>query len=381
MTQFYQRHLKLPELLSKKSFFLFGPRSTGKSTLIDLQLPESSVYDLLDAATYQKLLKDPKVIEQENPSESPLIVIDEIQKLPSLLDEVHRLIQKKGFRFLLTGSSARKLRQKGVNLLAGRAWESQLFGLTSVEIPNFDLIQYINRGGLPHIYDSSDYEEELDAYIHTYLREEIRAEALTRNIKAFSEFLDLIALSNGQEINYASLASDAQVSADTLRNYLQVLEDTLISFSLKGFIKTKRRKSISRAKVYFFDLGLTRRLRNSGLISANSPEFVGAFEHFIILEVRAYNSYFRKKETLGYWRSTSQFEVDLIIGDHTAIEIKSSQQVTDRHLKGLRALMEEKILKRFIVVSRDEKLRKTEDGIEITPWPQFLEKLWQGDYF
>ena len=200
----YKRNLDLKQLLKKKSFFLFGPRATGKTTLIQQTLNPDKVkiYDLLNSETYRRLLRQPKILEEENKQKEKIIVIDEIQKQPALLDEVHRLIQKRGWRFLLTGSSARKLKRKPVNLLAGRAWQAALFPLSWKEVPQFNLIRYLNQGGLPAVYNSSDYQEELSAYVSLYLREEVQNETLTRNIQAFAEFLDLIALSNGQEINY-----------------------------------------------------------------------------------------------------------------------------------------------------------------------------------
>lgn len=347
--------------------------------MIDLQLPDAKIYDLLDAEVFRRLLKRPKIIEEENSDPSRIIVIDEIQKMPELLNEVHRLIQKKNFRFLLTGSTARKLKRGSANLLAGRAWKASLFPLSFSEIDDFNLLTYLNTGGLPHIYGSEHYLEELQGYVGIYLREEIQAEAAVRQVAAFSEFLDLIALSNGQEINYESLASDCQVSPSTLKNYVQILEDTLLGFRLPGYTKTRKRKAISRAKHYLFDIGVTNALCQRGGIVERSELFGFAFEHFIILELRAYLSYTRIAKSLMYWRSTSKLEVDVILDDDVAIEIKASGLVSDKHLKGLRALQEEKIHKRFLVVSMDTALRKTEDGIEIYPWKLFLEQLWRGE--
>ena len=372
----YKRLLSLPRLLEKKSFFLLGPRSTGKTTLIETQLPRAKVYDLLDSEIFRRLLQRPRIIEEEIGDPAQIIVIDEIQKLPQLLDEVHRLIQKKNIRFLLTGSSARKLKRGGANLLAGRAWEARLFPLVFREIPHFNLLQYLNRGGLPQVYGSPEFQEELKYYVSTYLREEVQAEAITRNILAFSEFLDAIALANGQELNYESLASDCQVSPGTLKNYIQILEDTLLGFTLTGFTKTHKRKSISRAKHYLFDLGVTNQLCRRGEIREKSELFGNAFEHFIVLEVRAFLNYARKDIEMHYWRSTSQFEVDLLLGKEIAIEIKGTSLVRDKHLKGLRALREEGIHKRFLVVSLDNQKRVTADGIEIVPWKEFLTALW-----
>jgi uncharacterized protein len=372
----YARTLQLAELLKKKSFFLFGPRSTGKSTLIRHQLPEATVFDLLDNETYRDLLRRPRLLEERGLSKEVPIVIDEIQKLPLLLDEVHRLIEKHSVYFLLTGSSARKLRQRGSNLLAGRAWTASLFPLTSFEIPEFDLITYLNRGGLPQVITSDYPDEELRSYVGTYLREEIQAEALTRNIQAFTEFLDLIALSNGQEINYESLANDCGVSPGTIKNYIELLEDTLIGFRLPAYTKTKKRKAISRGKHYLFDIGVTNVLCQRGEIRAQSELFGATFEHFIVVEIRAYLSYRRFNIPVYYWRSTSKFEVDLIIGSSYALEIKSTSLVNDKHLRGLRAFAEEKLGHQLAVVSLDNHERKTEDGIWILPYQRFLELLW-----
>lgn len=374
----YQRLLNLNKLIQKKSFFLFGPRSTGKTTLIQTQLPQAKLYDLLNAEDFRRLLRRPTLIEEENQNTQQPIIIDEIQKLPILLDEVHRLISKKNYRFILTGSNARKLKKGAANLLAGRAWKAELFPLTSQEIPDFNLLTYLNDGGLPHIYGNQDAQEELNSYVSTYLYEEIQAEAATRNVSAFSEFLDLIALTNGQEINFESLASDCQVSASTVKNYLSILEDTLLGFMVPGYTKTKKRKAISRAKFYLFDIGITNHLCNRSQVKEKSELFGFAFEHFIALELRAYLSYHRLFKALSYWRTTSQVEVDFIIGSQVAIEIKSTTLVQEKHLNGLRMLREENIpsLKRYIVVSCDATKRITDDGIEIFPWSEFLKSLW-----
>ncbi|MDE0518689.1 MAG: AAA family ATPase [Bdellovibrionales bacterium] len=375
----YRRKLNLKHLLKKKSFFLFGPRSTGKTTLIHQSLGKAKIYDLLDAETYGRLLRRPKILEEENPSPGKIIVIDEIQKQPSLLDEVHRLIQKKNHRFLLTGSSARKLKRKSVNLLAGRAWQASLFPLSWVEIPRFNLIKYLNRGGLPTIYENSEHYEELSAYVNLYLKEEIKNEALTRNVPAFAEFLDIVALSNGQEINYQNFSRDLQISPNTLKNYIEILNDTLLGFALPGYTKTKKRKATSRAKYYLFDLGVTNVLCRRGSIKRKSELFGKTFEHFIILEVRAFLSYSRKHTDMSYWRSASQMEVDMVIGNKVAIEIKATELAQDKHFKGLRALKEEKLIKKYIIVSLDKTTRVTKDGILILPWELFLKKLWKGE--
>lgn len=372
----YIRTLSLKNLLKKKSFFLFGPRGTGKTTLINHTISNAIVIDLLESRTYRDYLRNPSILSEQKLNS--IVVVDEIQKLPELLDEVHRLIEKEKLTFLLTGSSARKLKRGGANLLAGRAWWAELFPLTSNEIPDFDLLTYLNRGGLPVIYPSSEYIEELRAYTSLYLKEEIQNEALTRKIVQFAEFIELIALSNGEEINFHSIGSDCGVSPNSIKNYIQILEDTLIAFQLKAFTKTKKRKAIFRSKLYFFDIGVTNSLANRGEIFENSELFGKALEHFIILEVRAFLSYSRKNTKMHYWRSTSKFEVDMILGDKWAIEIKGSKSIHDKHLKGLRALKEEGIIKNFAVISCDQNERKTQDNITIFPWNIFLERLWKG---
>lgn len=376
----YKRLLNLAKLLEKKSFFLFGPRSVGKTTLIKQQFSGAKVYDLLDADVFGTLLRSSKLIEEEFfKSKNRLIVIDEIQKLPKLLDEVHRLIEKHSLRFLLTGSSARKLRRGGANLLGGRAWQASLMPLVTKEIPDFDLLQYLNRGGLPHIYPTENYREELKEYVGLYLREEVQAEALTRNMEAFVRFLDTIALTNGKELNFQNLANDSGVPPRTIENYLSILEDTLLGFKLAPFVKTKKRKAITRSKFFLFDVGVTNSLCHRGEVLAKSALFGDCFEHFLICEIRAYLSYARSEAILSYWRSTSQFEVDCVIGDRVAIECKATHLAHDTHLKGLRALKDEKIFKKYYLVSLDSTTRRTEDGIEIWPWKDFLAALWEGE--
>jgi predicted AAA+ superfamily ATPase len=376
---FYQRKLNLNHLLAQRSYFLFGPRACGKTSLILKQLPEAQIYDLLDSQIFNRLVRRPSILEEENTKNKKIIVIDEIQKLPSLLDEVQRLIVKNGFTFLLTGSSARKLVHSGANLLAGRALKAELFPLVSIEIPDFDLLRYLNRGGIPEYYINDQYRELIEAYVDVYLRDEIQREVAVRKFEPFAQFLDLLALSNGEEINFSSFASDCGTSPRSIQNYFQVLYDTLLGYALLPFVKTKKRKAITRAKFYFFDIGIANFLANRGPIQTKSELFGKAFEHFIIGEVRAYNSYARKKWNLGFWRSTSGFEVDLTVENIAAIEIKASDLISDKHLKGLKALHEEQLFSRYIVISLDPNYRKLDNGIEIYPWKDFLSALWQGE--
>jgi uncharacterized protein len=372
------RLLSLANLLNKKSFFLFGSRGTGKTTLIRNTLPSLPRYDLLHAPTFAALSRRPELIGEEHTDPSVPVVIDEIQKLPQLLDEVHRLIEERGMRFLLTGSSARKLRRGGANLLAGRAWEARLFPLVSAELGDFDLGRYLARGGLPAVWFSEEPWEELRAYVGTYLKEEVMAEALVRRLDTFSAFLELCALRCCEEVNFEAFGSDLGISGKSVRNFFEVLEDTLIGFLLKPYKKSKRRKATSRSKFYLFDLGVTNSLAGRREVAVGTEEFGRAFEHFIALELRAYLSYRRLDSELTFWRTEGGYEVDLLVGSEVAIEVKGSDLVNERHLSSLRALREEGIFKTFCVVSRDRAVRLV-DGITIYPWQEFLRRLWNDE--
>lgn len=373
----FKRILSLPSLLDKKSFFLLGPRATGKSYLIREQLQNSAlIINLLSSDIYLRLLNNPSelasIIAGQN---KRIVVIDEIQRIPALLNEVHRLIEEEKITFLLTGSSARRLKGENVNLLAGRAWQANLFPLISKEIENFELEKYLLYGGLPAVYSSKYPQEELFSYVETYLREEIQAESLLRKIPAFSRFLKTSALTSGQILNFTSIASDSAVPASTIREYYHILEDTLIGFMVPAWTKSIKRKAISTAKFYYFDIGVKNTLAGIKNIDPNSDLYGQAFEHFIILEIRAYLSYQRIKQNLCYWRSKHGHEVDVIVGDELAVEIKSNKQIADKHLKNLRYLAEEGIIKRYILVSQDPINRKI-GNIEIMHWKSFIQMLY-----
>lgn len=374
---FVERSLDLAALLGRKSHFLFGPRQTGKSWLIRHALPEVLVYDLLDSATFLALSRDPQRIGQEAGERGGLVVIDEIQRLPGLLNEVHRLIEGRGVRFLLTGSSARKLWRGGVNLLGGRACTCHLHPLTRHELKSqFDLDRALSRGMLPSIYFSDDPRADLEAYAGAYLQEEIVAEGAARHIPAFSRFLRVAALCNGTIVNFTNVASDAQVPRTTVYEYFDILRDTLIVHELPAWKKTRKRKPLASSKYYFFDIGVAGHLQGR-VFRPGTPEYGEAFETFLVNEVMAWRSY-RSGPELAFWRSASGFEVDLIIGDHTAVEIKAREVVGDRDLKALKALREEGLLADHLCVCLERRPR-TVDGIRIMPWEMFLEALWAGD--
>lgn len=371
------RLLDLPGLLAKKSHFLFGPRQTGKTFLIHRALPDTRVYDLLDSATYLALSREPGRIAQELRPRDRVVVIDEIQRLPELLNEVHRLIEERRVRFLLTGSSARKLRRGGVNLLGGRARTRYLHPLTSRELgERFDIGRAVSQGLLPSIYFSDDPRADLEAYAGTYLQEEIVAEGATRNVPAFSRFLHVAALANATIVNFTNIASDAQVARTTVYEYFDILGDTLIVHELPAWRKSRKRKPLASSKYYFFDVGVLGTLQGRAF-RPGTPEYGEALETYLLHELVSYRDY-RSGESLAYWRSTSGFEVDFVIGDHTAVELKAKANVGPADLRGLRALADEGTLKRLLCVSLEPRPRRVE-GIEILPLERFLETLWADE--
>jgi predicted AAA+ superfamily ATPase len=377
------RILDLPALLEKKSFFLFGPRAVGKSYAIRQQLTgKAFLIDLLNTDYYLRLVQNPALLSPmiesalTSSDDIEFIVIDEVQKIPALLDEVHRLIEERQWKFLLTGSSARKLKKVKANLLAGRAREARMFPLVSAEIETFDLERYLQYGGLPAVYLSEEPQEELQAYVQTYLREEIQAEAVVRSLPSFSRFLEASALTSGEILNFTQIASDTGISASTVREYYFVLEDTFIGFMVQPFRKTTTRKAISTAKFYYFDLGVSHYLARIHSLPRPSELYGQAFEHFIAMELRAYLSYRRKLSVeLYFWQEKNGKEVDFIVGDELAIEVKSTEKVSEKHLSGLRYLMEEKVTSRHILVSHDP-IPLTLNGIETMHWKAFLKSLW-----
>ena len=377
-----KRIVNLPELLHKNSFFLLGPRATGKSFLIKSQLKGvSHIFDLLDGETHLRFLEDPTLLEKlcAKIDTEKYIVIDEIQRNPELLNQVHRMIENEGRRFLLTGSSARKLKAGGANLLAGRAWEASLFPLTWFEIGNekFNLERYLRFGGLPRVVLLNSPDEELYAYAQTYLREEIQAEGLVRKIPQFSRFLKVAALSNGQMLNYSSVASDSGVKVSSVREYFSILEDTLIGFSVGAWSDSQKRKAIETSKFYLFDTGIAHTLAGTKHIDRNSDSFGRSFEHFIAIELRSYISYRRLRIPLCYWRTINGQEVDFVLDD-VAMEVKATSKASNRDIKGLKALAEEGKHKRFLCISTDP-MTRSEQGIEYFYWEDFLRMLWNDE--
>ena len=371
------------------SIFLWGARQTGKSTLLMQRFPEAKYYDLLESDLYERFRRQPSLLRNELSmiDSKTLIIIDEIQKIPELLDEVHWLMSRRNMRFVLSGSSARKLRRCGANLLGGRAIRQQLFPFVSAEIPDFNLSRAINNGMLPRHYLIENPAKRLQAYVGDYLREEIKEEALTRNIASFSRFLETAAINDGEILNYNNIATDCGVSAPTVKEYFSILEETLIGYTLPAYTKTVKRRMIQAPKFYIFDIGVVNYLTHRKNLQPGSIDYGHALEHLTVQEIMAYLSYTESELQVAYWRTASGFEVDIVISEpysneiKCAIEVKSCQEVQNRHLKGLRALREEPPQSRLVCISHDLAPRMTEDGIEIWPVEDFLKQQWNGKFF
>lgn len=378
--EYLERSLNLEKVLEKKSCFLFGPRQTGKTWIIKNRLNSYKYFNLLNNKTYAQLSYSPQILQELITDKDKIVIIDEVQRLPILLNEVQLLIDEKDVHFLLTGSSSRKLKRKGTNLLGGRARIRNLHPMIFTELVNhFELNRALDRGLLPSIYFSDAPEEDLESYIGTYLQEEIAAEALVRNVPAFSRFLTISALSNSQIINYTNIANDSQVPSSTIQEYFQILRDTLIGSDLPVWKKTQKRKPVSTSKFYFFDIGVARYLQKRRNISPGTAEYGEAFETYIHHELKSYLDYTKNGE-LYYWRSINGQEVDFILNDTAAIEVKSKSVITSKDLKGLRALKEEDLLEYYIIVHPGSDERTTADKISILPYNIFLKRLWEGEY-
>lgn len=376
----YPRLLDLTETLRRRSTFLFGARQTGKSTLLRQTFPRARVFDLLAADTFRELSARPESLRQSLTPKDDIIVVDEIQKLPSLLDEVHLLIERdKHLRFVLTGSSARKLRRGGANLLAGRARTQHLFPLVWPEYGPKNLARVLSSGALPSILDSEEPWSDLRAYAGTYLAEEIRAEALTRSIEAFSRFLTVAAQRNSEQLNFTSVGGDAQVPPRTVREFFSVLEDTLVGYALPPYQHSVKRKAVAISKFYFFDIGVAHALQGVSEIVPGTVAHGRAVEHLVANELRAYLSYRQLSLPLTYFRSLSQIEVDFVVGDRLAIEVKGGGRVSERDAKPLYQLAEDLPLEEKILVCTERTERVLDGGAHVMPLTRFLEALWADE--
>lgn len=364
-----------------ETLFFWGARQTGKSTLLKTLYPDSLWFDLLLSDVFERLSKNPSQLREIVLSTRPekAVVIDEIQKIPALLNEVHWLIENAHTRFVLSGSSPRKIIRSQANLLGGRALRYELFPLISQEIPDFNLLRALNNGLLPRHYLAGNPKKMISSYIGNYLRDEILAEARIRNVATFSRFLEVAAFSNGEMVNYSNIASECGVSAPTVKEYFQILEDTLTGRFLPSFQNRPKRRVILAPKFYYFDLGIANYLLKRGKIEMGSDNMGNAFEHFIYLEIYAHSNYSGLEYPLYYWRTASQIEVDFILADHeVAIEVKSTKNATPRHAKGLLSFAEEYLVKKLILVTNDPFPRQM-GAVMVLPWNLFLQKLWERE--
>lgn len=385
----FKRLLKI-NLPRRQSAFLWGARKTGKSTYLHMQFPQSVCYQLLKTDVFIKLAKEPHLLREEvlALSEEALtypIIIDEVQKVPALLDEIHWLIENTEAQFILCGSSARKLKKEAANLLGGRAWRYTFYPLVYPEIPDFDLLRALNTGLVPSHYLSSEPKRSLKAYIMDYLTEEIQAESLTRNLPAFARFLDALPFGHGNLINYTNIARECAVDAKTVKEYYQILVDTLLGYYVFPYKVKKKREIIADVpKFYLFDVGVVNALAKQTIAILKGSEAGNAFEHYILMELMAYRGLNDLEFDIHFWRTKTGLEVDFILGNgDVAIEVKISENLPRTELKGLIAFCEEHKPKKALVISLVSRARKInlENGSEIyiLPWKTFLEKLWNKE--
>jgi predicted AAA+ superfamily ATPase len=381
--EYMPRTLKI-DLPPKQSAFLWGPRKTGKSTFLKKEFPGSMVYDFLKTDLFLEFSKNTALLRQQLLAQKPgafeqPVILDEVQKIPRILDEVHWLIENTDIRFILCGSSARKLKRGQANLLGGRAWRYEMFSLTSGEIGEVDLLTVLNRGAIPLHYLQNQYKKSLAAYVGDYLKEEVFDEGLTRNIPAFSRFFDAMGYAHGQLTNYSNIARDCGVDSKTVKEYYRILIDTLLGMLVEPFKRRQGRQVIGRMpKFYLFDVGVANAITKRNITEEKGELFGQAFEHFIFMELNAHRSYSDLLYDINFWRTKTGLEVDFILGGgEVAVEVKGVRRVDSRDLSPLLAFMDEYSPRKAFVVC-NENLRRIQKGITIIPWREFLRDLWAG---
>jgi len=373
--------IKLP---SNQSAFLWGPRKTGKTTYLKDAFPGSLFFDFLRTDIVLDFTKRPALLREQLLAKEPEtlrapIILDEVQKVPAILDEVHGLIENHGLRFILCGSSARKLKRGKANLLGGRAWRYEMFPLVSGELKDFDLLRALNRGLIPSHYFQENYQKSLAGYIQDYLKEEVFAEGLARNIPGFARFFDAMGYSHGELLNFSNIGRDAGIDAKTVREYFQILEDTLLGRMVEPFKKRTSRQILTKAtKFYLFDVGVAGAITKRHITEERGETFGRAFEHFILMELAAHASYRELHYGIRYWRTKAGQEVDFILSDgEVALEVKGTNRVDQRELRSLAVFVEEYSPKAAIVVSNEREERRV-GKIRVMPWRSFLTELWEG---
>jgi predicted AAA+ superfamily ATPase len=368
----------------RQSAFLWGPRKTGKSTYLRASFPDSLTFDLLQTDLMLDFTRRPALLRERLLAAEPArlahpVILDEVQKVPGLLDEVHWLIENRGLRFILCGSSARKLKRGRTNLLGGRAWRYEMRPLVSAEVPDLDLLRALNRGLVPAHYLDDEYRRSLRAYVVDYLKEEVFDEGLTRNVAAFSRFFDAVGFSHGDLTNYANIARDCGVDAKTVKEYYQILVDTLLGTFVEPWKKRQERQVIGKAaKFYLFDVGVAGAITRRHVAEARGEQFGRALEHFVLMEILAHRSYRELGHGVHFWRTKTGLEVDFVLGDgEVAIEVKGTSRVDPSDLRSLRAFIEDNHPRRAVVVCNEPSPR-VHDAVQVLPWREFLARLWGG---
>ncbi len=372
------------DLPSGQSAFLWGPRKTGKSTYLKTRFPHSLIYDFLRTDLFLEYAKNPSLLRERLLAKDDEVlkhpvILDEVQKIPQILDEVHWLIENKGISFIMCGSSARKLKRGKANLLGGRAWRYEMHPLVTAELNDPDLLRVLNRGMIPIHYLRADYRKALRGYVQDYLKEEVFEEGLTRNIPAFSRFFDAMGYSHGELTNYSNIARECGVDSKTVKEYFQILADTLLGRMVEPFKRRQERRVITKApKFYLFDVGVAGILTRRRLEEEKGELFGKAFEHFIFMEIEAYNSYKEVDFDINFWRTKSGLEVDFVLGGgEVAVEVKGSVRVDKRDLRPLVAFSEEYSPKRALVVT-NEREERILGPVRLMPYRVFLNDLWEG---
>ncbi len=380
ITDMYRRIFDIENRLDE-AMFLFGGRQTGKSTLLKERFPKAVYIDLLKSDVRNRFKQHPEEFRESllrYPPET-LVIVDEIQKIPDLLDEVHWLMVEKGLWFILSGSSTRKIKKSGANNLGGRAIPETLFPLVSAEIPDFDLERAVQNGMIPRHYAVANARNRMRAYIDLYLKEEIIEEALVQNADEFVRFMEVAAIMDGEILNYENVASDCEVSANTVKAYYKILVDTLLGFEVPAYRKVIKRKLYKAPRFYYFDVGIANHLTKRYHLAPRTPEYGHAFEHLIMQEIAAYLGYTNSDEELTYWHTYENLEVDAVIGDaRVAIEIKSKEHIDHDDKKGVTEFAKEHPDTRQIIVSRDRISRRSGD-VDLYYVTDFFKALWAGE--
>ena len=382
--EYIRRALEIGRLLEESSLFLFGPRMTGKTAYIENELQKKAILSItfLDGDTLDAFRRNPVLLRSMlNGRTEGLVIVDEVQLFPPVLLDIQHIMTHSDIHFLLTGSSARKLKRSGSNLLGGRAGIVPMHPLVWKEIRdrNPDLDCIFATGMLPKAFTAKSYQTQLRNYVRGYLDNEIAAEGERRDLGVFSNFLTIAASENTELVNYTNVSRDIGMSADTIKGWYQILVDTFIGYYLRPYRKGLKRIPVNTSKFYFFDVGVARAAARMPVPSETMTEYGKMFENYIFMELKAYIDYRMTDDELYFWRTREGYEVDFVVENKVAIEVKTSKNISNRELRGIRAFRDENAVKDYIIVCRELFERTTEDGIRIMPWKVFLDKLWNNE--